>query len=351
MTALLELNSPDGGDAMGRVTRFGTIVGIRAALAVMAALALTFPALSNAQESRCGVPCVTKRWESLENEQLRRAENLRRARANVRLATQTGDSALIAAANELLAKAQGAWAEIRESADTLSGQSYKAFLASQLVAREAEYDEARGQLAKKTAVLDRLRAVNADERERILRDMEGTIRVEEEQRAKLAITSVHASLRALVVKTEKAIEQASRKPGAEKTVQDLRTQLRLLKDLSKPTALDNLTAYEAIAKYGQPIVEALAKGTATASASVAAPLLLGRALDFAAIAQSHIEWQAAADRLQSNINAEFSLQADVEASRAAVKLADDARQVAAEQIARQRLFESQTKTISAELGR
>ena len=319
---------------------------------LLGALAMLSAAILSAGHARADsfcLPCVDKRWDSVETDMRQRARNLVRAREQQQKAENTHDSDLIAAADANLKKRQAEWDQIGETCEVLAGDGYKAFLVRQVTLKDAEYDEARDVAAKKAVILDRLRKAQADEREKLLLDMKGTIQQEAQQRANLGMNGLITGMRALILDGEKQLEELAKRPGSAQDAQALSTKLSLLKKLVPKAPASDRPDVDKIMKEAQGLVETLAKGSRFEKVAGAAPPLLRITLDAAAIAQSHLEWQRASMRLQENIDAENLWRSDLDIAQAVVKQLDAERKVAGEQVTRQAAFEKQLQMIHSEL--
>jgi hypothetical protein len=305
------------------------------------------------QEAFC-LSCQSARWKSIEDQMLLRAENLVKAQRMMSLAAKQADPSLQKSASALLAKSTAEWQEILLNSQTLGGNTYREYLARNLVDAEANYNAARAALTSKTAMFNRLRGALADQRQRILNDMEGSAKQYNVEHFKLGSDIFFEGIHIAIANNE-ALIAALRKASSPRL--DLIDKLEF--GVNKLKKVENARTgyqfgkgeyYNLSVDAGRAVVEAAAVGTALAPYAMGVPALTLLALDAASVGMSYQQWHEANQRLEDVRGVEIKWQVDLSASKATLHDAELGKQMAADAIERQNHLNAQLANIKAELG-
>ena len=305
------------------------------------------------------MPCQAERWASIERIMVARAQRLKSARDLLRDAQRRQDPELMRKAQAHLDNITRLWNEVHQSALALGSPSYKAHLARNLVETETAYDAAHAAWKKKLEQFDRLRGALGSQRAKILADIEGTLREEESQRRRLGFNGVFNGLKAGAVWAEHQVHYLGSLPnGPAEHAATIQALNRLIG--AQRAAEAGKAGYEAHeghyweagAEAGQLALHMLVPASSRLHpAAVAAGPIATLGLDLAVVGLSHVEWRAAQERLEDVRSTETKWQFDVAALAARVENLKREREMSADAIARQRVFEQQLGQVGAELAK
>lgn len=335
-----------------QIRGFGFVLAITLAALLIAAK----PAAAD-EDPYC-MPCQANRWKSVEKVMIQRAENLKKAREFLRAAERRGEPALTQRAREHLETVTGQWNEVYQSSLALGGPSYKAYLAKNLADVEVSYDDARAAWKNKVDQFRRLQSPIADQRERILNDMKGTIEEEANQRLRLGRDSLFASAKVWTIYADLEIDHLMRLPNG---AVEHRAAIQLLNRLigAEKAAETAKPAYELKKKhyweFGAEVAQQVLETVVPVSsglypATVACKPIVEIGLDFASIGLSHNEWREAQERLEDVRGTELKWQVDLAILAARAKNLKRECEMAADAIDHQRAFEKQLRLVSAEVS-
>jgi hypothetical protein len=315
--------------------------------------------------------CQAARWDSLDNELLRRAENLKRARALLWQAQTSGNPALIKRARDMVARTTAEWNYIDGLATKLQSASFKTFLARHQVDADARYDQARVELHKKTEQLDRLRHALEGQKQSEFQQMKSYATEEAKERQTLAIDSglgaikaaafnVDLSLRLLksipsgAIDWTPEIQRLERLSAAAKTIKSGKMAYDVYKSEywkasvgASQTVLALIIPKALTSEYKVFLAEA-AKTRLTQL--TAYPFFVTVGLDYADIGLSHVQFREAEARLRKIGDLEKNWQLDLQIAAARVKNVAAERDLASDALRRQAQLEAQIATIRQELS-
>lgn len=346
---------------------------LRVPMAVVALLVtvVTLAEVGYAQSEAFCQTCQATRWSSLEDQLLRRAANVKRARELLRKAEAGGRADLVQQAMAHLERTTTEWEYIDELARKLESGTYKMFLARHQVDVERRYDEARADLHRKTEQLNRLRQSFGAAKEAELTQMRALAAEEARLRTGLGINSAVGAIKGAGNKAEMSLRLLKAIPsGAIDWSDDIRRLERFV-DVVKAVKLSKIGVDAVKGEYWKAAISASqtilalviptsltskhyvfmsAAASTQLARTMAFPFFVTLALDFAEIGLSHEQFREAEERLQSVGDLELSWQVRVQSLGQRVNYLRAERELAADATRRQEVLEAQVRKIREELG-